>query len=143
MRQIAGPLTGRLHLQSVLPQGAMLVQSFDEERIVAAYRRNQIVEIVGYASRQPADRRQPLHLLQLALQIDVLGHILSGSGDSGDLAGFIGQGFDSLAKAGLTALTAYGVVGNVGGPARGSNLANRLSAPAPILRTQRAGKVRL
>src|SRR2546423_9079111 len=106
------------------PKRAMLIQSFDEERIVAAYRRDQIVEIVGYAGCQPADRSEPLHLVQLRLQIDVLGHILSGPGDSRDLAGFIAEGFDSLAKASLTALKAHGAVGNVGASARGRNLAN-------------------
>src|SRR5207245_10726366 len=62
----------------VRPRRGALVGACEEERAAAVNDREEVVEVVGYAAREPADR---LHLLDLQERLLGLRHFLGGDLD--------------------------------------------------------------
>ena len=70
--QPLGPLARDHQLHGELVLGSRLVQVFDQEGGVAHHGGQDIVEVVGDAAGQPADRLQLLSLMELLLQAGAL-----------------------------------------------------------------------
>jgi hypothetical protein len=73
--QPGGTLSRALHLEHVLAHRGAVVELRERELAVAHDRRQQVVEVVGDAAREPPDRLHLLRLAQLLFEPAPLGHV--------------------------------------------------------------------